>query len=169
MRAKNIVLIGFMGSGKSSVGHKLASLLGWRFVDTDTLIGKAAGKKINKIFKESGEAHFRSLESQVVKEVASSENQVIACGGGVVLRSENIENLKKNGLIVYLKTSPSKIYDRIKHSKKRPLLDVSDIEGRIKTLLSERENIYESVADVVIDTSDLTIDDVVEKIKLSLS
>ncbi|MDP3014375.1 MAG: shikimate kinase [Candidatus Subteraquimicrobiales bacterium] len=165
---KNIVLIGFMGSGKSSAGQKLAHVLGYEFTDTDALTEERAGKEISEIFNESGEAYFRDLESKVVKEVVLKKNQVIACGGGAVLRSQNVTTLREIGIIVYLKTTPAKIYERIKFLKKRPLLNVTDVEKRIINLLAEREKIYETVADIVVDTSNLTVDEVVEEIRIKL-
>src|SRR3972149_7672422 len=113
----NIVLVGFMGTGKSVVGKKLAKVLKRELVDTDKLIEKKAGKPIPDIFSENGEPYFRELESKVIEDISKKEKCIIITGGGVVLREENITNLKKNGVIICLNASPKIIYERVKHDK----------------------------------------------------
>src|SRR3990170_5658047 len=113
---KNIILIGFMGSGKSTVGKMLASKRGLSFGDTDFLVEERAGRAIKDIFKKEGENHFRRLEKQAVAEVSSQVGQVIACGGGVVLDEENARSLKKNGVLIYLRVSPSAVCQRTEES-----------------------------------------------------
>lgn len=161
---KNIVLIGFMGAGKSTVGSALAEKLNFSFVDTDALIEQRSEKKIKDIFTEEGEAAFRKIESQVVKEISAREDHVIAGGGGVVLDPQNVQALKKNGTIVYLKADPQVILKRIHGTHFRPLLEVPAPEAEIRKLLSAREKIYQEVADVVVDTSNLSVEDVVKEV-----
>lgn len=160
---KNIVLIGFMGSGKTSVGKALAKKLDFKFVDLDDVIEKTVGMKLSEIFKKFGEPRFRDIESDVVNSVTKKTGQVIATGGGVVLRDENMTNLKKNGIIFCLKASEDVIFERLKHCDNRPLLMVEDPEERIRELLSKRETLYEK-ADFSVDTSGLTPEEVADRI-----
>jgi len=160
---KNIVLLGFMGTGKSAVGKKLAKILKRELIDTDRIIEKKAGKSIPKIFSEDGETHFRDLESEVIKEVHKKGNCVIITGGGVVLRDENIINLRKSGILICLKALPEVIYDRVKNDSYRPLLQVENPLQKIKEMLEYRKKYYEK-ADYFIDTSSMTVDEVVDEI-----
>lgn len=162
---RNIVLIGFMGAGKTAVGKSLAQKLSLSFVDTDHLIEKRTGKKIKDIFAEQGEEVFREMETEVVKEVSGQRNQVIAVGGGAVLREENVEALKENGVLVYLKADPSTLFERTKGTQKRPLLEVPSVKDEIKRLLSIREEVYQKVADIIIDTSGLSVQEVVSEVE----
>jgi len=166
---KNIVLIGFMGSGKSTVGKLLADKLNFQLVDTDELIEKKTGKQIKKIFEDEGEEAFRLLESEVVSEVADAENQVIACGGGVILNPKNVQALKKNGLLVYLKAFASILFERSRETNDRPLLNVINPKEKVHELLKARESLYEKIADIVIDTSSINVNEVVEKIREKLN
>jgi len=151
MRKKNIVLIGFMGSGKSLVSSKLAEILKRKVVSTDELIEEREGRPITEIFKESGETHFREIEKKIVKQVSEAKNIVIDCGGGVVLNQDNIVNLKEKGVLVYLSASAKSIYENIKDKTHRPLLNVNDPEEKIGELLDQRKSLYEQ-ADMVIET-----------------
>lgn len=162
---RNIVLIGFMGSGKTSVGQKLSQELALSFVDTDDVIEERAGKSIKQIFTEEGEEAFRFLERKIVREVSAPEGKVIACGGGVVLDPRNVKALKRKGVFFYLKTSTEVICKRTKASFERPLLQVANKKGQIEKLLCLREKTYQEVADFTIDTSNLSINQVVEEIK----
>jgi shikimate kinase len=161
---KNIVLIGFMGAGKSAVGVGLAKELNFPLIDTDTLIEERTGKKIKDIFAQEGERAFRKIESQVVKEISAREDHVIAGGGGVVLDPENVQMLKENSTIVYLKADPEVIVKRTAGAHDRPLLEVPTPETEVRRLLFVREKIYQEVADVVVDTSNLSIEDVVKEV-----
>lgn len=158
---KNIVLIGFMGSGKTEVGKRLADRLGYTFVDTDGIIEKKTGKSIADIFSEYGEDYFRKLESGVAGELSSTRGHVISTGGGIVINRENILNLKKGGLIVWLKASPETIYKRVKSESHRPLLDVEDPLDEIKRLLGLRESLY-AEADISVDTDGLDAGKIVD-------
>jgi len=161
----NIALIGFMGTGKTAVGKALAEKLGKKFVELDSLIEQKAGKSIPEIFKQDGEIAFRELEIEVTKEVARGKNQVIACGGGVVLNKINIDRLRKESLIVYLTASPKIILKRTSNdAEERPLLKVANPALTIQELLKFRRPFYERAADIKIDTSKLDVDSIVEQI-----
>lgn len=160
---KNIVLVGFMGTGKNVVGKMLAQRLGMEYVETDELIEKDQGKKINDIFKQDGEAYFREVEKKIIKNICGKSNQVIAAGGGAVIFEENIENFKKNGIMVCLTARPEIIYQRTKKTCLRPLLNVEDPLKKVKDLLKEREPYY-AKADFFVDTSDLAVEKVVDKV-----
>ena len=161
---RNIALIGFMGAGKTTVGRILAERLGLRFVETDDLVERMAGKTIPRIFEEDGEETFRRLEAEAVKKAVSMEGVVVSCGGGVVLRGENVEALRKNCVVVYLKTSPEEAYRRTAGDEGRPLLNVEDRMKRIRELLSAREPLYESSADIVVETDGLTPTEVADRV-----
>lgn len=152
-----------MGTGKTSVGLKLAEIMKMTFVDTDDLIEKDSGMTIPDIFKTMGEEHFRNLESKVAESVSEKENQVIATGGGIVKREKNIQNLRRKGLLFCLDARPEVILQRTRSYNHRPLLQVDDPIVRIKEMLKEREPFY-SKADYRIDTSDRTIDQIAENI-----
>lgn len=164
LKKRNIVLTGFMGTGKSAVGRYLARCLQMDFVDTDEEIERRTGLKIPEIFAKYGENYFRAEESKVVEEVAGRENCVIATGGGVVLNPENIRKLRERGVIILLEASPEVIAERVLASEERPLLSCSrDPVGRIKELLKFRAPFYQN-CDLRIDTSCLGLEKVVEKI-----
>lgn len=160
---KNIVLVGFMGTGKSVAGKRLAKALKMRFVSTDDMIEERERRTIAEIFEKSGEPYFRNIEKEAVKEASGMENAVIAAGGGVVLDEENISNLKKNGVMVCLKASPEAIYERTKYYKHRPLLNVERPVEKIRQLLDVRAPFYEK-ADYKIDTSGKAVEEVVKEI-----
>ncbi len=164
----NISLIGFMGVGKTAVGQALAEKLGKEFVELDALIAQKAGKSIPEIFQEDGEIRFRELEIEVVKEVADRKNLVIACGGGVVLNTINIDRLKKESVIVLLTASLGVILKRTLHEGGRPLLEGQTKAADIKALMVFRKPFYERAADITIDTSKLNINAVVEEIVAEL-
>ncbi len=161
----NIVLTGFMGTGKTAVGEVLAQRLGKEFVEMDSLVEKKAGMPIPEIFRRGGEIAFRELEIEVAKEVSARKNAVIACGGGVVLNKINTDRLKKEGIIVYLTARPDVILKRTSTGEDdRPLLAVADRASHIKELLRFRRPFYERAADITIDTSKLDINSVAGQI-----
>ncbi len=160
---KNIVLTGFMGAGKSSVGRRLAERLGMGIVDTDEIIEQETEMKISDIFAELGEEHFREVEAVVVEGVSELDGHVIITGGGVVLDKGNIENLRKNGVIIYLHAEPKTIYNRVKDETHRPLLQVENPMEKIKELLEQRAPHYAD-HDLMVDTSKLTVEEVAERI-----
>jgi shikimate kinase len=159
----NIALIGFMGAGKSAVGRDLAAAAGMDFVDLDTAIEEKAGKSISQIFAGEGEPVFRRIEASVTSDISGRENTVIACGGGVVLDQANIKALKGNAVIIYLWAEPSIMLRRVLNSReKRPLLQIIDPAAAMDDLLRHRTPLYETAADLTINTSGLGIDGVVQ-------
>jgi len=160
---QNIYLVGFMATGKTSAGKSLARRLGRQFIDLDDLIEQKAGKRIVDIFKDDGEPAFRKLEKETVGEASKKSDLVIGCGGGLVVDPDNLSLLKESGSVVCLSASVDVILSRSKGIDQRPLLNVSDPKARALELLSKREPFY-SKAHFTIDTSDLTIDQVVDKI-----
>jgi shikimate kinase len=167
----NIALIGFMGTGKTSVGQKLAKKLKWRFIEVDTLIAQLAGKSIPEIFAKDGEIIFREWEIEAIKQVSRGKKQVIACGGGVVLNTINITRLKETSVMILLTAAPDTIFKRTTGDRDiRPLLtDTTDPATRIKELLKFRKPYYERSADIVISTSRLNLNTVAERIIQKLS
>ena len=161
----NIALIGFMGTGKTAVAKVLAPKLGKEFIELDGIIEKRAGKSINEIFVKDGEIRFRELEIEATREVANKKNAVIACGGGIVLNTINIDRLKRESVIICLTASPAVILKRTSDEKDvRPLLKVTDQLKQIKTMLKNRQPFYRWAADITINTSGLTIASVADKI-----
>jgi shikimate kinase len=148
---KNIALTGFMGTGKSEVGKTLARKLGYLFLDLDDEIEKKSGMRITDIFSSHGEDAFRDMESEEIRLVSSGDRLVISTGGGAVLRQENMDNLRKKGIIVCLQASPKTIMHRIRGNSDRPLLKAEDPLLRIKELLAARQPYYEK-ADIIVDT-----------------
>jgi len=152
----NIVLIGFMGAGKTAVGRLLAAELKLDYLDTDQLIEETEGRTIAQIFKRDGETAFRRLETEVLKTLQDYDNFVLSTGGGMVLRAENVALLKALGPVVLLRASAEVIYQRIKDEKHRPLLDVADPLAEIRQVLAVREPLYDRAADHLVETADLT-------------
>ncbi|MBI5328387.1 MAG: shikimate kinase [Deltaproteobacteria bacterium] len=165
---KNIVLTGFMGTGKSSVGRRLAKELNLKFVDTDDLIEKKAGMGISEIFAKFGEGYFRLLESKVIHEISSNTDMVIATGGGAIINPLNFETLKRNGTIICLTASIDEIFSRIGKGDERPLISEGDNKEVISNLLKAREPFYKKT-DFIIDTTAKTVGEVVKEIKKIVS
>ena len=159
----NIVLVGFMGTGKTSVGKRLAERLEMPLIDTDDIIGEDSGLDIPDIFDRYGEAHFRDLESAAVRKAAKLANHVISTGGGVVLRESNLEILKRNGVVFCLTATPEEIWRRVGGETHRPLLQAPNPLGKIEQLLIERRPFY-ARADHKIPTTGLSIEGVTDKI-----
>jgi shikimate kinase len=161
----NIVLTGFMGTGKTAVGQALAKRLNRQFIEVDSKIEQMAGKSISDIFKDNGEIYFRELEIGAIKQAAAGKKQVIACGGGVVLNTINVDRLRETGVIINLVASPQMILKRTSgNAGSRPLLDVQQPAERIRELLKFRKPFYDKAADLIINTSKLNIDTVADKI-----
>ncbi|WP_068774513.1 shikimate kinase [Paenibacillus sp. FJAT-26967] len=158
-KTKNLVLIGFMGTGKTTVGLKLAEDLGWRMVDTDEEIVKKAGMSIPDLFAAHGEAYFRSLEREVIEEVLAGRDQVVSTGGGAVLAETNRKIMRNNGFVTALTASVETIVERVQNDQNRPLLQ-GDVEERVRTMLQLRQDAY-SFADLTIDTSSLSVAEIV--------
>ena len=159
----NVVLCGMMGGGKSTVGMKVAELMNRRWVDTDTLIANRHGT-INDIFEYYGEAHFRQLESQITKEVSEMDDLVISTGGGLVLKWENAELLKKSGKLFFLHAPLETLLARVQGDDTRPLLKNANAEEKLNQLLNERMPRYEHVADYKIATQGKSADEVAREI-----
>ena len=160
---KNIVLIGFMATGKSTIGHRLALRLNRDFIDTDKDIEAITGMTVAQIFARDGIRRFRSEENLLVKRLAPKEDLVIATGGGMVLNPENVRLLKEKGILIALTASPEIICARVKGKKTRPLLQGGALDARISRLLKERQHLYDQ-ADLVVDTGTCSIGETVEKI-----
>lgn len=158
---RNLVLIGFMGTGKSCVGKLVARSLGWKFVDTDQRIVAAAGCPITEIFAdpERGEAWFRDLETRVLTEVLAKEEQVVATGGGVVVREENRKLLAEGGYVFWLRASVDALYERVRRNRRRPLLQTDDPKQTIIELLDQREPMYLVSAHDQVDSTHLTAEE----------
>lgn len=151
----NVILIGFMGCGKTTLGHRLAGLLGFEFVDSDSLIVARAGKSIPEIFEESGELVFRKVETEVLHSLMGRERMILSTGGGIVTRSENHEALRKLGLVIFVSTSEQILWQRLKRSKDRPMLQTKNPRRNFSDLLAKRRPLYQELADLVEDTRGL--------------
>lgn len=149
---KNIYLIGFMGAGKSTVARKLEEMTGARRIEMDQLLEEQQGKKITEIFAEHGEEYFRDLETELLRSFAREENLIVSCGGGSVLREENAALMKEAGRIVLLTASPETIYNRVKDSTNRPILNGNMNVDYIRELMEKRRPRYEAVADCRVAT-----------------
>ncbi len=160
---KNIILVGFMGTGKTTIAIQLAHRLKMKYVSTDNLIEKKEKRTINEIFTKSGEDYFRDVESAVIRDVACMDNQVVDTGGGAVIRDENVAYMKSNGIVICLSADEDTVMERTKKYKHRPLLNVEDPKRKIRDLMARRANFY-AKADHTIDTAKLTVRQVVEKI-----
>lgn len=162
----NVYLIGMMGSGKSVTGKQLALLNHYSFLDLDEVIQKKTGRTISDIFSKEGEGFFRELETQVLREASVKNNQVIATGGGVILRPENIECMKSTGAVIYLLTSLEILSDRLKNRTDRPLLKkgAKTPEENLKQIFEFRQPIYERVCDKKVSTDHQTAEAVAKKI-----
>lgn len=164
----NYVLIGYMGCGKTTIGQALSKNMNLKFQDTDAIIVEKQGMSINDIFDRFGEGYFRNLETETLKEMCdSTENTVLSCGGGLPMREENRSLLKKIGKVVYLSVKPDTVYDRLKDDDTRPLLrgDEDTVKEKINSMIKTRGPVYESCADVVIETDNLSIDEIIDIIK----
>ncbi len=162
--ANNIILIGFMGTGKTTVSKELAKMYGMKIVDSDQYIEEKEGMKIHDMFEKYGEQYFRDLESEAIKEILNNKNQIISCGGGIILRDENVENMKKNGNIVLLTASPSTILERVKKDNNRPLLSSNVTKEDIIKLLEKRKSRYYGATDIYVDTDDKSVGEICEEI-----
>lgn len=151
-KISRVSLIGFMGTGKSTVGRLLAEQLGWRWADTDQHIEAIHGRSIKEIFAHNGEAVFRQMETEVLEQLLRMERVVITTGGGIVLKEENRTLLKENSYVIGLTASEKAIIQRVLSDRTRPLLQ-GDVAQNVKSLLKKREGLYDW-ANLVIDTSD---------------
>ena len=159
----NIALIGFMGTGKTSVGRLVAEQLHYDYLDTDEVIQTNTGRSITDIFTKDGEPAFRALEQKVVAELASRKNTVIATGGGLPVNPENLASLKTHALVVCLWSSPEKIWERVRHQSHRPLLHDENPQAKIRELLAAREPFYK-MADVLLNTELRSVREVAQQV-----
>jgi len=157
----NIVLIGFMGSGKTTVGEALSEKCGREFLDTDALIEAEEGRKISEIFAKEGEGHFRTLENATLRSLLESEDKIISTGGGIVTSVDNRKLLKDAGRVVYLRVKPETVVKRLEGDESRPLLKGDDKLSKVENLLSSRKAMYEDAADIIIDVDYLLVEEIV--------
>lgn len=161
---QNIFLIGFMGAGKSTIAKVLQRELGMELVEMDERIVKEQGMSINDIFAQKGEDGFRDIESQLVIDIGKNKNSIVSCGGGVVVRPKNVENMKKSGKIVFLTATPETILKRVKNGKDRPLLNGHMNVEYISELMEKRRQMYEDAADVKVSTDGKTVGEICTEI-----
>lgn len=167
--SSNIILVGLMGAGKSTIGRHLAKLMRKEFYDSDRVIEERTGVDISTIFEIEGEQGFRDREEQIIKELCELENIVLATGGGSILRETNRQNMKKGGHVVYLRTSAELLFSRIRYDKTRPLMQTKSPINTLKKLLDDREPFYMDVADSVIMTGKQKVGVIVKRVEDALN
>lgn len=161
----NIILIGFMGSGKTTLGVRLSYRLKMPVEDTDKLIEQREGKSISDIFKEDGEEYFRKKETELLGEISTRKySRIISVGGGTPVREENRPLLKKCGIVVYLKIKPETVYERLKDDTTRPLLACDDPLSKIRSLMESRREAYEESADIIVDVDSVGTEEIINKV-----
>lgn len=163
-RTSNIILIGMMGAGKTTIGQRLARRLNYSFLDTDQIVVEETGWSVTELFCREGEAGFRRREAEIIQRIAGNKRCIIATGGGAVLLPENIAHLKEHGWIIYLDAGLRTLAERLKGEQNRPLLRDADPEKRLRELLQKRLTLYRKAADWEISTDTLTLDEVVDQI-----
>ncbi len=169
MKGQNIVLIGFMGCGKSTVGQKLASALSYNFFDTDALIEATYGKTISRMFEDDGEAFFRNAETELLKKLEKeADGVVLATGGGMPMREENVFLLKKIGTVIFLSAEIETILMRLQKDTGRPLADGEDREKKLRPLYEKRLPVYRKAADLCLNTEGKSFSEIIEEIELFL-
>lgn len=150
---RNLVLVGFMGSGKSSVGRLAARALGFPFVDTDQMVVEHAGRPISEIFQTEGEAAFRAIETEAIESLAHTQCHVISTGGGAVLSEHNRRILRSLGFVVCLTASEETLFERVSRNSKRPLLQTDNPRATLSKLIRDRGALYRDVAHYTLDTT----------------
>jgi shikimate kinase len=159
---KNIVLVGYMGSGKSTVGRKAAKAMGYDFLDTDVLIEKEEGMTIAKLFEEKGEAYFRERETNIIQRLIDEpKGKIIATGGGLPMKEGNAELLRELGTVIYLKAKTDTLLRRLSGDHVRPLLKNGDLREKIETMLSVRGPVYEACADLILQTDNMSFYEII--------
>lgn len=158
---RNVYLVGLMGAGKTTIGKALARRLAYGFVDSDHEIESRTGVSLPTIFEIEGEEGFRKREAQVIADLANLNSHVVATGGGAVLRQENRENLRAGGFVIYLNVPLPTLWERTRHDKNRPLLQVSDPLQKLRELHAQRDPLYRSIADLIVSGSRITVQSVV--------
>lgn len=162
---ENIFLIGFMGCGKSSVAAKLHELYQLEVVEMDEVIAQRENRSIPEIFEQSGEAYFRQVETELISELRNASGKVVSCGGGVVLREENVRMMKESGRIVLLTASPKTILERVQADESRPILKGKKTVTDIEMLMVRRKTSYEAAADFVINTENKDVTEICDEVK----
>ena len=160
MPKKQIYLTGFMGTGKSMILNCLHEVCGFDKIEMDEQIVQEQGMSIPEIFEKKGEEYFRNLETELVKKISAMDNIVVSCGGGTVMRQCNVDEMKKNGTIVLLTAEPETVYERVRGSHNRPLLEKNMNPEYIKELMEARRPKYEAAADFVIKTDNRTVEEI---------
>lgn len=168
MKAENIFLIGFMGTGKTTVSRHLAKLLGYRELDMDQEIERREEQKIREIFAKKGEEHFRFLETSLIGELETQQGLLVSCGGGAALRQENVAGMKKNGIVVLLTATPETIYERVRHGSSRPLLQGNMNVPYIRKLMKDRESFYLEAADMIVPVDNKSPEKIAAEIQESM-
>lgn len=167
---RNIILIGYMGSGKSTVGRKAAKAVEYNFLDTDALIEKEEGMTISKLFEEKGEPYFREKETETIRRlIAEPKGKIIATGGGLPMKEGNAELLKELGTVIYLKAETDTLLKRLSGDTTRPLLQNGELREKIETMLAIRGPVYESCADVVLQTDTMSFYEIICQIEKILT
>jgi shikimate kinase len=161
----NIFLVGLMGAGKTSVGKLLAKRLGKAFYDCDQELERATGVKIPVIFEIEGEAGFRAREARMLAELASRRDIVLATGGGAVLYADNRKLLAGNGVVVYLRAVVADLWQRTRHDRNRPLLKTAEPRAKLEQLFAERDPLYRSVADIIVDTGSQSLGSLAQRLE----
>ena len=164
MRKNHIFLIGFMGSGKSTVAKYLSSAYQMKQIEMDEQIEKDEGRSISSIFEKEGEEYFRTLETELLKSLDPRETFVVSCGGGAAVKEENVREMKEKGRIILLSAQPETVYVRVKNSHNRPLLEGNMNVSYIKELMGKRQKLYERAADFQVKTDGRTAKDIGEEI-----
>lgn len=164
-KQRAIVLTGFMGSGKTTIGVRLSYRLRRTIKDTDKIIEEQEGKSINEIFATKGEVYFREQETKVLQKISEKGYyEILSVGGGTPIKEENRQLLKKIGMVVYLRIQPGTVYERLKEDNTRPLLQGENPLEKITTLMQQRKEAYETGADVIIDVDNLEMEEIINKI-----
>lgn len=164
MTEKNIYLIGFMGAGKSTIARALCKMYGMTQMEMDMQIELEEGMKISQIFEEKGEEYFRKKETELLEHCTGMKKLVVSCGGGAAMRECNVAEMKKNGKIVMLSATPETVYERVKNSHDRPLLEGNMNVGYIRELLEIRRPKYEKAADIIVKTDGRTAEEIAKEI-----
>lgn len=165
----NIYFIGFMGTGKSTISRQMAATTGYKEIDTDQEIVKQENMRIPEIFEKYGEEYFRSLETEFLKGMKKRQHCIVSCGGGMVLREENVKLMKETGVIVLLTATPETVLERVKNGKERPILNGHMNVQYIRELMEKRETYYQAAGEIVISTDGREVLDMVRELKNNLT
>ena len=167
---RNIILIGYMGSGKSTVGRKTAKAVEYNFLDTDIMIEEEEGMTISELFEAKGEPYFREKETEIIQRlIAEPKGNIVATGGGLPMKEGNAELLKKLGTVIYLKAETDTLVKRLTGNTTRPLLQNGDLREKIETMLAVRGPVYEACADVVLQTDNMSFYEIICNIERLLA